>query len=63
MADDSTNSTGIKSKAGPIPDAAFENDAAAALGDPQFNAEGKKAFDEKTARLISERAARLGRST
>ena len=43
------NTTGIRSKTGPIPDDHFENDAAAALGEPHLSPEAKAIFDEKIA--------------
>jgi len=61
MTRDGTNTTGIRSKAGPIPDEHFENDAGGAVGDA-FRTPAQKADDDKEiARLKSERAKRLNR--
>ena len=34
---------------GPVPDDHYENDAAAAIGEPQLSQEAKRIFDEKIA--------------
>jgi hypothetical protein len=53
--------TGIRSKLGPIPDAAFENDAGAAVGPPELTGSQRAGFDKETARLKAERAKRMNR--
>lgn len=55
------NSTGIRSKTGPIPDDHFENDAAAAVGDPVLSQEAQATFDEKIASQKARLAKRLNR--
>jgi hypothetical protein len=56
------NTTGIRSKHGLIPDDHFENDTAAAIGEPNMTPDQRQKFDAETARIKAEalriRAAR-----